>query len=299
MATFRAVFLVFLSTLFFTSLFPQSASSQTPQTTRVLWWNGMKIYRNETYPKDRELMANYLQSYAGDSRFLVEYVRDLNPGALAGQLARGAYDVLVLDITDNTVRLNQSDLAALQSFYASGRNALMLDGSFLIRNMPVRKPVTFPGPNGSSGKLLVNQVVALARRGGGILLASDHNVFQPNSNAALNALLPGAAFTGRTRPSTDGDFIGDILLGSEVVVAAKDVLRHWEAIPNQGEAPVGQFTDFLGRPVTLYSLVETADKPGGGRKRPYISANFDPGQRRTAIDSEQVFFDNLPTHKSP
>lgn len=88
-------------------------------------------------------------------------------------------------------------------------------------------------------------------------------------------------------------------MGKRERVIARDILRHWEAVPSQGEAPVGEFVDFMGRPVTLYSLVETADQPGGGRKRPYISASIFPGSGRTAIDSDEPAFENLPTHKGP
>jgi len=144
----------------------------------------------------------------------------------------------------------------------------------------------------------VNQLALLADAGGGILIGADHDAWQTNANTALQALLPQARFRGTTNPSTDGQFIGDALLGHRVSVTARDILRHWEAVPNQGEAPVGDYTDFMGRPVTLYSLVETADKPGGGRKRPYISASVFPGAGTTAIDSDKSVFDNLPTHKS-
>ena len=103
-------------------------------------------------------------------------------------------------------------------------------------------------------------------------------------------------------------FIGQTLLGQTVPVRAIDILNHWQSIPSQGEAPVGTFTDFTGQPVTLYTLVETADKPGGGAKKPYISASFDPGSAKTAIDSETAFApepeaprlpDNMPTRQGP
>ncbi|MEM6897530.1 MAG: hypothetical protein AAF576_09115, partial [Pseudomonadota bacterium] len=185
-----------------------------------------------------------------------------------------------------------------QRHYASGKRQLMLDGSFWIRNMRTRDRTRFPGPGESMAGILVNQVAALAEAGGGILIGVDHGEWQRNGNIAMQALVPGARFRGVTNPSTDGDFIGDVLLGRRASVTARDVLRHWEAVPNQGEAPVGTFTDFMGQPIELFSLVETADKPGGGRKRPYISSTIFPGEGTTDIDSTEPMFSNLPTHKS-
>ena len=113
--------------------------------------------------------------------------------------------------------------------------------------------------------------------------------------------MPRARFSGRTNPSRDGEFIGNTLLNTAVSVRPLDILQHWEEIPSQAEAPVGQFTDFMGNPVTLHTLVETSDKPGGKAKRPYISASFAPGEGRTAIDSNaepDPPRDYMPTRKS-
>lgn len=265
---------------------------------RVLWFNGMPDLGREVVSRHRQQMATYVDNFQGGTLFNVSYTRKLRGGDLAKALSAGRYDIVVLDMANRRTRVNGADKSALQSFYASGKNTLMLDGSFAIRNINHNPRTNFPGTNGSSGGLLMNQMFALAANGGGILIGTDHNIWQPNANAALAALVPGAKFRGTTNPSTDGDFIGETLIGSRVVVKARDLLRHWESVPNQGEAPVGKFTDFMGRAVTLYSLVETADKPGGGRKRPYISTSFFPGDRRIPIDSESDGFENLPTHKS-
>jgi hypothetical protein len=181
----------------------------------------------------------------------------------------------------------------------------MLDGSFGIRSMriPGTPQVDFPGAENSSAALLANQVSAIARAGGGVLIGSDHDGWQVGANAALRALVPDARFRGTTNPSTDGQFLGDLLLTGVLPVKPIVLLRHWESVPNQGEAPVGGFTDFAGAPVQLYALVEAADKPGGGRKRPYISASFDPGNKRFDIDSELApepeIPNNMPTRKGP
>lgn len=268
------------------------------QATRVLWFSAMPDMGPEVVSSHRETMARYADEFQNGQAFNVTYTRKLQGGGLASELQTGQYDIVVLDMANRRNRMNGDDIYALQQFYAGGRSALILDGSFAIRNITHNPATKFPGVNGSSAGLLINELAALAERGGGILIGTDHNIWQPTANAAVNALVPGAQFSGTTNPSTDGDFIGDLLLGTRVTVTAADLLRHWESVPNQGEAPVGQFSDFMGRPIELYSLVETADKPGGGRKRPYISASFSPGDRRIPIDSEQQVFDNLPTHKS-
>ena len=269
------------------------------QQTRVLFWNGMQTHGGEVPSSLRKKMADYINAYGGGAVYDVEYEASINPGALAKRLNAGKYDVLVLDVTDNYIRVNAADLSAVQNFYSSGNQALMLDGSFAIRSMNNNPLTKFPGRNDDLAKLTVNQIEALATRGGGILIGADHDRFQANSNKILTALVPDAKFTGLTKPSTDGDFFGDALLNQRESAIPKNIFDHWVSVPSQGEAPVGPFVDFMGQPLTLFSLAEASDLPGGGVRRPYISANFDPGDKRTAIDSETEAFDNIPTHKSP
>lgn len=291
MVLFRGFLLTFILIL--------TATATVAQPTRVLWWNGTPDYPPQSFAHHRQTMANHLSAYRGGGAFEATFQSSLRGGELASHLAGRSYDVLVLDLTSINQILDQRDLEALKSFYASGRDALMFDGSLWIRSASINPTTNYPGQNGATGNLMVNQISAIARNGGGILFGTDHDQYQANANHAINALLPGVGFTGYTIPSTDGEFIGDVLLREREPVIASDILRHWDSVPSQGEAPVGTFADFMGRPVTLFSLVETADKPGGGRKRPYVSASFDPGDRRTAIDAETEDFGNIPTRKGP
>ncbi len=268
------------------------------QPVRVLWWNGTPDEAPKMYARDRETIARYIDDFSGGQVFSVTFRTSLQGGDLANELQRALYDIIILDVITRRVFLNSADIEAVKAFYASGKSGLMLDGSLWIRNLRRHRTTAFPGVNGSVAGLMMNQLFILAEAGGGVFLGADHNVYQRGANSVLQALVPGAKFSGSTDPSTDGEFIGDALLAKRVSIKARDILNHWEAVPNQGEAPVGDFVDFLGRPVTLYSLVETADKPGGGRKRPYVSASVFPGDGRTAIDSDEPVFDNLPTHKS-
>ena len=244
-------------------------------------------------------MASYLDAFEGGGVFSVTYGLHSRQGDLANILSARNFDVIVVDATERRSRFGQADLDALRGHYASGKKALMLDGTLNIRFVTHDHLTEFPGASGSSAGLLVNQVASIAHAGGGILIGTDHDAFQTSANAAISALVPGARFRGLTNPSTDGAFIGKTLLAERVTVRANDVLEHWQTIPNQGEAPTGAFTDFLGGPVTFYALVEAADKPGGGTKRPYISASFDPGQKRTAIDSDLVTFDEPLVEETP
>ena len=262
----------------------------------VLWWDGM-VEQVGVTSLDRRNIAQYLRGYGGGTLFNVDYQYKSRGGALAQYLSGRSYDILILDVAHRRVLLNAADRQAIGQFYANGRRTLMLDGSFLIRSAPYARLTAFPGPDDSSGKLVVNQVLAVAQAGGGVIISADHGVWASNPNYALQSILPDASFTGTTNPSTDGEFIGRTLLGHRERIKALDILRHWESVPNQGEAPIGTFTDITGAAVTLYSLVEAADKPGGGRKRPYVSSTIDPGSARTAIDSEEIF-ENIPTHKS-
>ncbi|MDD9718396.1 MULTISPECIES: hypothetical protein [Dinoroseobacter] len=272
---------------------------------KVLYFNGTHHHPTHTRQM-RQDMSDWLNSSEKGQTFRSTYVLAERTGVLAEALtAHPDTVVLVLDLMNRSSVIGQADRAALQQFYASGRQALMLDGSFGIRNMRIsRAPeVAFPGSESSSGALLANQITALAKAGGGILIGTDHEGWQTGANAALRALIPDAQFRGTTNPSTDGQFLGDVLLTGFMPVKPIVLLRHWESVPNQGEAPVGTFNSFTGAPLQLYSLVEAADKPGGGRKRPYISASFDPGEARYDIDSEvapePALPDNMPTRKGP
>ncbi|WP_227268343.1 hypothetical protein [Roseobacter weihaiensis] len=268
---------------------------------RVLWWDGSPPYDGATNRQDREAMARYIGSFNGGADYSVTFQHSTRRGDLAAALAGASYDILVLDVTTTSANFTNADLNALRGHYQSGKRALMLDGTLWVRNARPGPMTLFPGPNGASAALLMNQMQALADAGGGILIGTDHTEFQVGANQLLGAILPQARFSGRTNPSRDGAFLGNSLLNAAVAVKPFDILRHWEEIPSQAEVPVGQFTDFTGAPVTLHALVETSDKPGGRAKRPYISASFDPGEGRTAIDSQvdpEPVKDYMPTRKS-
>lgn len=277
-----------------------TVAAQAEQTT-VLWWDGSPTYDGATNAQDRAAMASYINQFDGGTRYDVTFKHATNRGALANSLTNAVYDIIVLDVTTTRNNFARDDLDALRDHYQSGKRALMLDGTLWVRNARPGPKTVFPGPNGASAALLINQVAALADAGGGILIGTDHIEFQEGANQLLQAIVPRARFSGRTNPSRDGEFIGGTLLNTAVPVRPLDILQHWEEIPSQAEAPVGQFTDFMGNLITLHALVETSDKPGGKSKRPYISASFAPGEGRTAIDSNtdpEPLRDYMPTRKS-
>jgi hypothetical protein len=278
------------------------AQAVMAEPTRILWWDGSPTYRGSTNAQDRQALASHIAGFNGGSAYSVTFESTTRAGTLSQMLGREAFDIVVLDVTTTRANFTRADLDALRAHYQNGKQALMLDGTLWVRNARPGPMTLFPGPNGASAALLMNQIKALEEAGGGTLIGTDHTEFQVGANQLLQALLPSARFSGRTNPSRDGDFLGDVLLSAAVPVKPLDILRHWEEIPSQAEAPVGNFTDFLGRPVTLYAMVETSDKPGGKKKRPYISASFPPGEGRTAIDSEiapEQTRNTMPTRKSP
>ncbi|MDR9393140.1 MAG: hypothetical protein RI571_02320 [Roseovarius sp.] len=277
------------------------AGAAGAEAARVLWWDGSPPYPNATNAADREKMARFLDGYGGGGVFDVTFRHSRRQGALAMQMDGQGYDIVVLDVTSKTVPFGAGDMAAVRAFYRGGKRALILDGTLWIRSTRTTPETRFPGPNGAAGALLVNQVMALKEQGGGLLVGTDHDEYQAGANRIVDALLPGVAFSGRTNPSRDGDFVGDVLLRQVESARPIDILRHWESVPSQAEAPVGTYRDFMGNAVTLHALVETSDKPGGRQKRPYISASFPPGDRRTAIDSDTAPEPEgppMPTRKS-
>lgn len=268
---------------------------------RVLWWNVSVEERQAGHP-ERAQLGEFLDSYRAGGFYNVTTIRSTRRGEFAEHMRNSDYDMIVVDATTRFSPFDESDLSAFRSFYSENGANLMLDGTFWIRNYRGEAMTRFPGNDGSLGKLLVNQFEPFRAAGGGVLIGTDHDAYQTGANAVLRALIPRAKFTGSTNPSRDGDFFGDLLLAGVEPVKPIDILKSWEAIPTQGEAPIGTFKDHTGKSVTLYSLVETSDKPGGQRKRPYISASFDPGSDRTAIDSQDVaekVLDRMPTRKSP
>ncbi|WP_227268344.1 hypothetical protein [Roseobacter weihaiensis] len=266
---------------------------------RVLWWD-VTVNDPGNEPALRREMAEYLGRLDEGGRYSVVYKYEPRRGAFARHMATTpGYQLIVLTAANRDRIFNDDDLAAFQSFYASGSKALMLDGTLPIRNVSARRLTQWPGVNNSSANLLENQLDALRQAGGGLLIGTDHNIFQVPANTVLAAILPQAQFSRSTDPSRDGAFFGDLLLAGREPVKPLDILRHWETIPNQGQAPVGRFVDFTGQPVTLYALVEASDKPGGGERRPYISATIDPGTERFDIASDVTpEIDRMPTRKS-
>lgn len=269
-------------------------SAAAAQPMKVLWWD-VSLNESRNKPDNRQRMARYLDQYRGGARFDVDYVFGPRRGAFARHMAANpGYRIVVVTAANDNRVFNRADQDAFRTFYASGRKTLMLDGTLGIRNSDVRQRTKWPGANNSSANMLVNQMEALRRAGGGLLIGTDHGRFQASANLALQAILPRARFSRVTNPSRDGQFFGEVLLAEARPVRPFDMLRHWEAIPNQGQAPVGSFTDFQGRAVRLYALVEASDKPGGGPRRPYISSSVNPGKARFDITRNQA-----PTQEPP
>ncbi|MDJ1178832.1 PEP-CTERM sorting domain-containing protein [Roseofilum sp. BLCC_M91] len=255
----------------------------------VLWWDTTESHLGQLRDEIREEIPTFLDAFGGGDVFNTTYISHKTSGGLEAHLASNSYDVVVLDTLRAPGRVpispfNSADQDALKEYYTQNSN-LMLDGSLAIRSFEYKPETDFPGPNNALGNFTANQVYALAKRGGGILIGTDHYDFQLDPNYMLDALFPEqmARFSGRTNPSTDGVFYGADLLNSAVEVAPNDIFTHWSSVPSQGVAPTGDFIDFLGNPVTLYSQVDVANKPGGGQKYSYISTSWKPDECETAV----------------
>ncbi|GAA0858787.1 hypothetical protein [Aliiglaciecola litoralis] len=253
----------------------------------VLWWDSTPTYGSQAADILRQEMSDYLTNFNGGGVFNSTYVSSEVPGTLATQLGSNSYDVIVFDATSQGPKFNASDLTAVQNHYASKSN-LLLDGSLYIRSIAYNATTDFPGPNGALGGLTVNEINQLATRGGGIMIGTDHNCCQVDANQILSSVVPGASFSGSTIPSTDGVFYGGDMLNDAVAIAAVDVFNHWDSVPSQAIAPTGDFTDFFGNDITLYSQVDVADKPGGGPKFSYISTSWEPGSGTTDVDDDTI-----------
>ena len=251
-------------------------SSTANAAFNILWWDSTPDYGTQAPNALRKEMSDYLTAFGGGSVFSSTYVGSEIAGTLATQLASNTYDVIVFDATSSGAKFNAADIAAITAFYSAGKNNLLLDGNLYVRSIDFNASSDFPGINGSTGGLTVNEVYALASRGGGLMIGTDHDCCQTDANQALRAVLPGAGFSGNVNPSTDGQFNGTELLSVQVAVAPSDLLAHYASIPSQGIAPTGAFIDVLGKNVILYSQLDIAGTIGG-RKNSFISTSFAPG----------------------
>lgn len=276
-----------------------AATQVAAQPMRVLWWD-VSLRESGNQPSNRRTMATFMDGYQGGALFDVEYVFEPSGGAFARHMAANTgYQMIVMTATNFNRVFNQADLDAFRSFYANQSRTLMLDGTLGIRNYDRLALTRWPGPNNVLANTLINQMEAMRLTGGGLLIGTDHGRFQNAANRVVGAIIPQAQFSRTTDPSRDGDFFGELLLAQKEQIKPLDVLRHWEAVPSQGQAPVGNFTDFTGQSITLYTLVEASDKPGGGTRRPYISATINPGDARYDITEDAVpVINRMPTRKS-
>ncbi len=270
-----------------------TVSAAQAQPYSVLWWDSTPDYGGQAPNSLRQEMSDYLTTFNGGTLFQSTYVGSETPGTLATHLASNSYNVIVFDATSASAKFNAADLSAVQSFFQT-RSNLLLDGTLYIRNIELNAATNFPGLNDALGIFTANEVKALATRGGGIMVGTDHTGYQVDANQIVGAVVPGAAFSGFTVPSTDGEFTGTELLTTAGLVAPADVFDNWSNVPSEAIAPTGNFTDFLGRPVTLYSQVNVADQPGGGPRFPYISTTFAPGGGPVVINDPEPPTTNTP-----
>lgn len=264
-----------------------AASGAQAAQFSVLWWDSTPDYGLQASNSLRQEMSDYLTTFNGGTLFQSTYVGSETPGTLAAHLGSNSYDVIVFDATSSQQKFNAADLSAVQSFYQTRSNVL-LDGTVYIRNINYNASTDFPGPNDAFGIFTANEVKSLATRGGGIMIGTDHDCCQTDANQILGAVIPGAAFSGNTTPSTDGEFTGTELLTTAGPVAPADIFYNWSNVPSEAIAPTGNFTDFFGNPVTLYSQVNVADQPGGGPRYSYISTSFPAGGGPVVIDDPQA-----------
>lgn len=241
----------------------------------ILWWDSTPEYSGQASDSFRQEMSDSLTAHAGGSVFNSTYFSSETPGTLATHLLGNTYDVVIFDATSGSAKFNAADIAAVQAMYGSGKNNLLLDGTLYIRSINFDAGTNYPGVNGSSAALTLNEAFSLAKRGGGFMIGTDHNCCQVDANQILAGLVPGAFFSGSTFPSTDGQWNGTELLNGLVPVASADIFGHWDSVPTEGIAPTGNFLDFLGNSITLFSQVDVANDPGGGPKFSYISTSFD------------------------
>ncbi|WP_017716404.1 hypothetical protein [Kamptonema formosum] len=210
--TFDRLKLLFTGTLAIVMANPATAADN------ILYLNSTRGLGTANYGNYRSVIANTLDNYQGGSLFDVDFIQTQVAGDLAFWLNSkpvGYYNQIWFDTTIyKTSVLNATDLAALNTWAANKQPEFILDSSFFFRNK-LNNSLTL-----SATAATIAEALALKDKGGGILIGTDHNDFAYTANQILTNFGFDGLFTGAYNITSNGSFVGDLLLSSGSVGSA-------------------------------------------------------------------------------
>jgi hypothetical protein len=204
------------------SLSPQDASAAAKKVLFVSISGG---YNGDGVNMYNELNT-YATAYHNNTPGLVEYVLlDVN-GEVAALLSQNTYEQIWVYDLSTDADAYPTDYAAIDAWYdAAPLKEVICDGRFLSS--------FWRGRNTTEGRLLTaNYYKNLVLRGGGIVLATDHNAF---ANAGMNILANTLGF-GNFTGNFGGSFPLDV---GHPLTSNPNVLTALSNDSTTGQAPFG------------------------------------------------------------
>jgi hypothetical protein len=185
-------------------------------TENILYLNSTRGLGTGNFGDFRSAIANALDNYQDGTIFDVDFVQTQVNGTLASWLSSSSktYNQIWFDTTIfQTSLLNAADLAALNIWAANKQPEFILDSSFFLRNHQSNTFTT------SAAAVTINEALALKNKGGGIFIGTDHNDFAYTANQILTNFGFDGLFTGSYNITSNGSFVGNLLLYPESVGA--------------------------------------------------------------------------------
>ncbi len=248
--------------------------------TNILYLNSTRGSGTGTYGSYRSAIADSLDNYQDGSIFDVDFVQTHVPGNLATFLNTKPidyYDQIWFDTTilNTSYVLNSNDFTALNTWAASSQPEFILDSSFFARNH------TSGVASDSAAAVTINQALALQEAGGGIFIGTDDGYFVNTANQILWNFGFDSFFAGVANITSNGSFVGDLLLEPESV-GADFFTNHLQGL-STSHVPIG--THVLNenggnRTIEIYENLYSLS-PG---HISHIGASFNTGDFTTPID---------------
>ena len=184
--------------------------------------------------KERSPIFDTLDNYQDGTIFDVEFVKKHKDGDLASLLNAKPidfYNQIWFDTTNpNKAILDEQDIVALNAWAANNQPEFILDSSFYRRSWKGKM-------NDSAAAVTINEALALRDIGGGILIGTDHDDFTGTANQILNNFGFDRLFTGSFDITSNGSFVGDLLLQPETV-GSDFFVDHLRGL-STSEVPIG------------------------------------------------------------
>lgn len=252
----------------------------------ILYLNSTRGYGTDGLGDFRSSIADTLDTYEDGNIFDVDFVQNHITGDLSVLLKAKPidyYDQIWFDTTIfATSILNDVDFDALNTWAANNQPEFILDSSFFFRNKKSTKLTD------AAISVTVNQALALQNVGGGIFIGTDNYPLTYTANQILSNFGFDSLFSGSYFITSNGSFVGDLLLEPEAVDDAffNDNLKGLSA----SNVPIGEHVlneNANNRTIEIFENLFSLSP----EKVSHIGSSFDTGNRTVPIDNPK----DIPT----